>query len=96
MESFEECARRETLEECGIEIENIRFQFLANIKIWKPKHYVHIGITADWKIGEPKNLEPEKCESWGWYDLEHLPSPLFGAVPIHLESYKTGKLYYDS
>lgn len=30
MESFEGCARRETQEETGIEIQNIRFQFLLN------------------------------------------------------------------
>lgn len=96
MESFENCAKRETLEECGLEIENIRFQFLANIKIWKPKHYVHIGITADWKKGEPQILEPEKSEGWGWYNLENLPLPLFVACTIHFDSYKTEKMYYDS
>jgi 8-oxo-dGTP diphosphatase len=31
MESFAQCAQRETREECGIEIENIRFQFVANV-----------------------------------------------------------------
>lgn len=64
MESFEECAKRETREECGIEIESIRFQFAANVRKYAPRHYVHIGLIADWKNGEPRILEPEKCESW--------------------------------
>jgi 8-oxo-dGTP diphosphatase len=47
MESFEDCARREVNEECGIEIKNIRFQFLANITKYAPKHYAHIGLLVD-------------------------------------------------
>lgn len=94
MESFEDCARRETREECGIEIENVRFQLLANLTKYAPKHYVHIGILADWESGEPMVLEPEKSESWGWYDLNELPSPLFETCATAIESYRTGKIYY--
>lgn len=36
MEGFEECARRETKEECGIEIQNIKFLFLANVDRYAP------------------------------------------------------------
>ena len=35
METIEDCARRETLEETGIKIKNIRFQFLANVHKYK-------------------------------------------------------------
>lgn len=93
LESFEDCARRETKEECGIEIENVRFQFLANVTKYAPKHYVHIGMLADWKSGEPAVLEPEKSESWAWYDLDNLPQPLFEMCKLAIDSYKTGKIY---
>lgn len=93
-ESFEECARREIKEETGIEISNIRFLRLMNFKMYS-KHYVDIGLMADWKSGEPKVLEPDKCEGWGWYDLENLPKPLFGTISTYLEAYKTGKNYFD-
>ncbi|MFY9462023.1 MAG: NUDIX domain-containing protein [Candidatus Sungiibacteriota bacterium] len=96
MESFEECARRETLEECGIEIENLRFQLLANVKKYAPKHYVHIGLIADWKSGEPKILEPDKCESWAWYELGQLPEPLFEMSRITIEAHNQGKNYFDA
>lgn len=95
MESFENCSKRETLEECGIEIKNVRFQFLANLTKYAPKHYAHIGLVADWNSGEPKVLESEKCESWNWYNIENLPQPLFEACRLSIESYKRGKNYFD-
>ncbi len=95
MESFNSCAMREVREECGIEIENIRFLMVSNLKDYAPKHYCHIGLVADWKSGEPVVLEPDRYESWDWYDIDSLPSPLFKTVDTMIESYKTGKNYYD-
>lgn len=95
MEGFSECAKRETKEECGIEIDNIRFLYLHNLTEYAPKHYVHIGLIADWKSGEPEVLEPNKCESWDWYELDNLPSPLFKTCPFSIESYQTKKQYWD-
>lgn len=94
-ESFESCAKRETLEECGVEVKNVRFQVLANVTKYIPKHYVHIGVEADWAAGEPKVLEPEKSESWNWYDLDNLPEPMFEMCRLSIESHNTGKNYYD-
>ncbi|MEY4731762.1 MAG: hypothetical protein RL681_708 [Candidatus Parcubacteria bacterium] len=96
MESFAECAKRETKEEAGIEIANIRFLCLGNIKKWTPKHYVHIGLLADWKDGDPAVLEPTKTENWGWYPIDNLPSPLFYACTMAIEAYKSKSNYYDS
>lgn len=93
MESFEECAERETMEEAGIRITNIRFQFLSNVTAYKPKHYVHVGVIADWESGEPEIMEPEKCESWGWYDVDNLPSPLFYMCQQSIEVLKTKEIY---
>lgn len=96
MESYKECALREIAEECGIEVTNLGFQILSNIKDYAPKHYVHIGLKAEWKSGEPQVLEPEKLESWGWYDLDNLPKPLFLASEITIEAYKSGKNFKDA
>lgn len=96
MESFEGCAKRETLEETGMEIENVRFLRLSNLKTYAPKHYVDIGLIADWKQGEPKVMEPDKMEEWGWYDIDTLPSPLFATLPSYFEALKTGKNFWDA
>ncbi len=95
MESFVDCAKREIDEECGIEVENISFQYVGNIVKYAPKHYVHIGLTADWKSGTPKVLEPDKVETWDWYDMEELPKPMFEMSELAIKYHKTGENYID-
>lgn len=95
METFSECAIRETLEESKVEIDNVQFLLVANIKKYDPKHYVHLTLVADWKSGEPVVCEPEKCQDWGWYDLDNLPDPLFEMCQISFEALKNKKNYYD-
>ncbi|MBI2048594.1 MAG: NUDIX domain-containing protein [Parcubacteria group bacterium] len=96
MESFEECARREVLEEAGIEIENIKFNYVANVKQYAPKHYVHIGLIAAWKAGKPRVMEPDKNEGWGWYDLNNLPEPLFLMCRLAFENLRKKDVYQDA
>ncbi len=95
LETIESCAKRETFEETGLVIKNIKFQFLANVRHYKPKHYLHIGVIADYQSGRVQLREPEKCESWGWYDLNKLPKPLFKMVKLAIVSYRTKKIYFD-
>lgn len=95
LESFEACARREVKEETDLEIQNIRFLRLANVTTYAPKHYVDIALIADWKSGEAKVMEPDKLESWAWFDLGNLPSPLFEFCKSAVDAIKTGKNYYD-
>ena len=95
-ESFEGCARRETIEEAGIEIENVRFLFLANLKHYAGKQYCHVGLTADYKSGEPKIMEPDKSEEWKWYLPDALPKPLFKTCEWSVEAFKTKKNFFDA
>lgn len=82
-ESWEECAVRETIEETGIKIKNIKFGTVTNDIFKKEKkHYVTIIMLADHDSGDVKLMEPDKCERWEWFewDKDKLPQPLF--VPI--------------
>lgn len=96
LESFESCARREVMEECGIEIDDVRFLLVANVTYYAPKHYVHLTLTAAWKNGEPVVKEPDKSEGWAWYALDALPLPLFEMCKLSVDSYKNGTVYYDA
>ena len=95
LESLLETARRETMEEAGITIKNIRFLCVSNITEYAPKHYIDVGLIAEWKSGEPQVLEPDKRESWDWYDLDDLPQPLFAPSAKYIEAYKTGRNFWD-
>ncbi len=96
LETFQQAAERECLEEAGIKIGPLTFLCVANNLVHAPHHFVVIGVIADWVSGEPQVLEPEKCASWGWYDLDDLPQPLTEATQCLLEAYKTGQQYFDA
>lgn len=94
-ETPEEGVKREIREEYGIEIKNIKFLGVCNIMKYG-KHYVDIGFTVEIKSGEPKIMEPDRFDEIGWFDLGNLPEPLFEAVKLYIDSYKTGKIYHSS
>lgn len=77
----EDCAIRETLEETGIRIKNLRRTIYTNDIFEKEnKHYITIFILAEYDSGIVKVMEPDKCEKWEWFSWEELPKPLF--LPI--------------
>jgi len=96
LETFAMCARREVKEECGLEIKNLKPQFVSNVIKYKPKHYFHLGVVAKWYRGRPKLLEPDKFEHWRWFSLDKLPKPLFEMCRLAIESYKTGQWFFES
>jgi len=48
------------------------------------------------KRGEPEVREPDKIEGWAWYDLDALPSPLFGTVPTAIEALRGERVCWDA
>lgn len=77
-EDFEACAERETMEETGISIKNIKFLTATNDIIKEDaRHYITIFMVADHDSGEPKIMEPDKSEEWMWFSWDKLPTPLF-------------------
>lgn len=80
-ESIENCARRETLEETGLLVGNIRIGTLTNDIFEKEgKHYITIFTVADYTAGKPELREPEKLKEWKWFKWRELPPNLF--LPI--------------
>lgn len=68
-ESWEECARRETEEEAGIKIKDVRFATATNdINGEEGTHYVTVVMVAKFNSGEVRIMEPEKCDGWEWFD----------------------------
>ena len=77
-ESYEECAKRETFEEVGISIKNVRFVTATNdIFPVEDKHYVTVYISAEYDEGKIEIKEPDKMVEWAWFSWDKLPQPLF-------------------
>ncbi len=95
-ESLIESVKRETREECGVEIDNVKFSLIANIREFYPKHYIGFGFIADWKVGEPKVLEPDKFDNWDWYDMNNLPEPLYVPTKMMIDAYNNKTNFLDA
>ncbi len=85
-ETPEQCAVRETLEETGLRIRNLRRSGFTNDFFEKEgKHYITVFLAAEWESGEARVMEPEKCEKWEWFLPSGLPEPLFIPTKNFLE-----------
>ncbi len=94
-EYLKDCAIREVKEECNINIKNLKFVCLVDRIKSSPKHYVTAIFYSEFDGGELKIMEPDKCESLDWYDLDNLPSPMFYYAMKGIDSYKTGRNFFD-
>jgi len=94
-ESFEECLQREVEEEAQVSVKNIKFLCLANYSKHIDRQDILVGMSSDWESGEPGEDIMGKIGKWGWYSLDNLPTPLFYPTAIIIDSYKTGKNFYD-
>jgi 8-oxo-dGTP diphosphatase len=88
-ESWEECAKREVMEESGLIIENVRFLAATNDLFKKDgKHYATIWVYSDWKSGKPQITEPDTWIEQQWRTFKTLPSPLFEPCWTNLRAAK--------
>ena len=88
-ETFEQCLIREAQEEADLKIEPKKLKFLClNNIIAYDEHYVDIEFFTEIKNKEPKVMETNRVEKWGWYDLDKLPSPMLKAVELAIKKYK--------
>ncbi len=94
-ESFEECAKREVLEETGIIIKNLMFMSVANYRRHENRQDILVNFVSDWESGEEINFPNEKIGDWQWCLIDELPKPLFYPTQITLDSFITGKNFYD-
>lgn len=74
-ETPEECAIRESQEETGLDVTNVRFLTATNdIMASENKHYITMLMTCI-RIddhAEAAVLEPDKCEGWEWMEWKDL------------------------
>ena len=68
-ETLEECIRRETLEEVGVKVKNIKY---FSSQPWPYPHSLMIGFTAEYESGEI-TVDGKEISQADWYDVHNLP-----------------------
>ena len=77
-ESMEDCAKREVLEETGLDVKVVKnYGFTNDIFEAESKHYVTLFVVASCDKGDAEIKERDKCKQWKWCELDDLPQPLF-------------------
>ncbi|HEY6922656.1 MAG TPA: NUDIX hydrolase [Steroidobacteraceae bacterium] len=80
-ESIEDCARRELREETSLELGAVTLgPYTNDVFPEVEQQYLTVFVLAHECVGEPKTLEPHKCEGWEWFGWDELPSPLFAPM----------------
>ncbi|MBE9567310.1 MAG: NUDIX domain-containing protein [Proteobacteria bacterium] len=87
-ETVTQCARREVLEETGLQLTALRHLGFTDQQFdVGQRKYITLLISSEYTSGEAKALEPDKCKSWQWFDYSQLPSPLFLPIKLFLSQY---------
>ncbi len=91
---------RETWEEAGLAINEADLQLLhvMHRKSLVPEvadERIDFYFSADTFEGEPKIMEPEKCDDMQWFPLDSLPENLTPEVKAALEAMKDSKNFSE-
>lgn len=95
-ETVFETAKRETMEETGLEVNEFELISVADEMRYietDDKHYLNIGVKAAYSGGEPKLMEPDKCVEWKWFDLDSLPEPMLEGTDWTIRNFKAKIIY---
>lgn len=84
-ESVSQCARREVMEETGLEINSLRHLGFTDKPFFiDQRQYITLLLSCDYVSGEAQTLEPDKCGGWTWFDYRQLPMPLFEPISLFI------------
>lgn len=98
-ETLTEGMMREVAEEVGVVVRRVHLH-LAHVlyrmsDIPAPHERVDFFFTIDTWQGEPKNMEPEKCDDIGWFPLHALPDNMVPEVRHAIERFQSGDSYSE-
>jgi len=82
VETIPDATIREAQEELGIKLEkkNLKFVHVLHVKTDAGQEYVNFFFEATEWEGDPKVMEPHKCDEIAWFDLNNLPQ---STMPTH-------------
>lgn len=94
-ESAREAMAREALEEAGIVIEPAALDLCHIMHRNSDEERVSFFFTARAWQGEPRNMEPEKCDDLAWFALGALPENTIAYVAAAIRYASAGRTYSE-
>jgi ADP-ribose pyrophosphatase YjhB (NUDIX family) len=85
---------REAKEEAGVDVNPEELKFAHCMHRLQNDERVDFFFTTDKWQGQPKNMEPEKCDDLSWFPLDSLPPNTIPYIKKALESYQK-RIYYS-
>lgn len=94
-ETLLETIVREAMEEAGIQlkIEDLEVVHLIHEKDVKDERINFFILAHNWE-GEPKNMEPHKCDELSWFDINNLPKNMIELVEQAIKNIRN-KIFYS-
>jgi 8-oxo-dGTP diphosphatase len=77
---------RRACEETGLEVEIAALQFLGVVHRLSDTNRIDFFVRAEHFSGEPRIVEPDKCDRLEWHDPRRLPAETVAYVRAALEA----------
>jgi 8-oxo-dGTP pyrophosphatase MutT (NUDIX family) len=91
-ENLFEAMAREIKEETGLDVGAGNLELVHNVyRLNAQRTYNDYFFTCRHFAGEPRNLEPEKCDDARWFDKNDLPGKLVPEVKLALHCVAKGE-----
>lgn len=88
-ETREQAIKREIKEELGVDIEIVSVLNVADEILEKDKqHWLPTTFLVRIKKGEPRIMEPEKCDEIAWFSLDKISKNLSYITSLDLKEYR--------
>ncbi|MFZ7101678.1 MAG: nucleotide triphosphate diphosphatase NUDT15 [Peptococcaceae bacterium] len=91
-EALLECAKREVLEETGLDVEELLPVALANV-VLEDSHYLTLGFLAVKWQGVPQITAPREMTEWQWFYYDEIPGPIFKPSKEIIDVLREGRTF---
>ena len=90
-----DAAKREVLEEVGINLQNGRIEAVIHSDVDREYlHFVTLSTHEDW-TGKPRNMEPDQCDDMDWYPWGQWPANTLPCIRLALDSIGSGTFFSE-
>ncbi len=86
---------REAFEEAGIVVAPIDLRLCHIIHRNADDERISFFFTTERWVGEPRNMEPDKCDDLSWFRVDALPDNTIPYIRHAIEHARAGRVYSE-